>query len=210
MEFIYPGGMMMRFLRTLCWLLLAVSLPYLGGCATFYVDGNAPEVPASEYKKPATPTEVQLIWEFQTKGVPNARATELLKARVHDQIAASGLFTEVRDTPVAGGALLAVTVNNIPLSDDAVSKGFVAGLTFGIAGQTVGDGYECTLRYSPGRQGATPLERHGKHVIYTSLGSGGPPAGAQKMSGIDEAVTTMLRQLISRTLNDLSQDPSFP
>jgi len=103
-----------------------------------------------------------------------------------------------------------VTVNNVPLSDDAARKGFVAGLTFGIAGQTVGDGYECTLRYTPGRSGAPPLERSGKHVIYTSLGSGSPPPGSMKMSSIDEAVTTMLRQLISRTLNDLSLEPTFP
>jgi hypothetical protein len=153
---------------------------------------------------------VQLLWEFQTKGVANARATEALKARVREQIVASGLFGNVSDAPNTGGALLSVTVNNVPLSDDAARKGFVAGLTFGIAGQTVGDGYECTLRYTPGRSGAPPLERSGKHVIYTSLGSGSPPPGSMKMSSIDEAVTTMLRQLISRTLNDLSLEPTFP
>ena len=111
---------------------------------------------------------------------------------------------------MASGALLTATVNNVPLSDDAASKGFVAGLTFGIAGQTVGDGYECTLRYTPGRSGATPLEQKSKHVIYTNIGAAGPPAGAQKVASVEEAVTTMLRQLISRTLNPLSQDPAFP
>jgi hypothetical protein len=201
---------MTRFVGVLRWLLLAAVMSCLGGCAAFYVDGNAPEVPNASYKKPASPAGVQLLWEFQTKGVANARATEILKARVREQINASGLFSSVSDVPVPGGALLSATVNNIPLSDDAFSKGFVAGLTFGIAGQTVGDGYECTLRYTPGRSEALPLERHGKHVIYTSIGSGSPPPGALKMASADEAVTTMLRQLISRTLNNLSQDPAFP
>ena len=201
---------MTRFVYGLRWLLLATAISILSGCAAFYVDGNAPEVPSAQYKKPASPAGVQLLWEFQTKGVANARATEALKARVREQIVASGLFGNVSDAPNTGGALLSVTVNNVPLSDDAARKGFVAGLTFGIAGQTVGDGYECTLRYTPGRSGAPPLERSEKHVIYTSLGSGSPPPGSMKMSSIDEAVTTMLRQLISRTLNDLSLEPTFP
>jgi len=188
---------------------LAIVVACLGGCASFYVDGNSPEVSASQYKKPAAPPEVQLMWEFQTKGVANARATEHLKVRVREQLFSSGLFASLSETPVASGKLLSVTVNNVPLSDDAATKGFIAGLTFGIAGQTVGDGYECTLRYTPALTGASALERRGKHVIYTSLGSGGPPAGAQKATSAEDAITTMLRQLLSRTLNELSQDPAF-
>lgn len=201
---------MVTAIRALRWLVLAAALTFLGGCAAFYVDGHAPEVPAAQFKKPVTPAEVQLIWEFQTKGVPNARATEFLKARVQEQFAASGLFARVSDAPVPGGALLTATVNNVPLNDDAAAKGFVAGLTFGLAGQTVGDGYECTLRYLPARTGAAPVVASGKHVLYTSVGTGGPPPGAQKMAGIEEAITTVMRQLISRTLNDLSQAPAFP
>jgi hypothetical protein len=196
--------------RALRAMLLAALLASLGGCAALYVDGNAPEVPSAQFRKPAQPVEVQLLWEFQTKGAANAQATQILKTRVHEQIAASGLFAKVTDTPTPGSGLLTLTVNNIPLSDDAASKGFIAGLTFGLAGQTVGDGYVCTMRYTPGRAGAGALEKSGKHVIYTSIGTGQPPVGALKMANIDEAVTTMLRQLISRTLDELSRDPSFP
>ncbi|MBL0919553.1 MAG: hypothetical protein IBJ14_12705 [Hydrogenophaga sp.] len=190
--------------------MLAALIASLGGCAAMYVDGNAPEVPSAQYQKPAQPGDVQLIWEFQSNGAANARATEMLKTRVHDQIAASGLFAKVSESPTPGSGLLTLTVNNVSLSDDAASKGFIAGLTFGLAGQTVGDGYVCTMRYTPGRAGAGPLVKSGKHVIYTSIGTGQPPVGALKMANVDEAVTTMLRQLISRTLNDLSKDPAFP
>lgn len=199
-----------RVVRGLRWLVLAVVFASLGGCAAFYVDGHAPEVPASQFKKPVNPPEVQLVWEFQTKGVSNARATEWLKTHVQEQISGSGLFSKVSEAPVPGGALLTATVNNVPLDNDAAAKGFVAGLTFGLAGQTVGDGYESILRYTPAQVGASPLVKSGKHVLYTSIGTGGPPAGAQKMASGEEAVTTMLRQLISRTLDDLSQDPAFP
>ncbi len=196
--------------RALRWLMLAAVLSILGGCAAFYVDGHAPEVPAAQFRQPAQPVEVQLLWEFQTNGVANARATEMLKGRVREQLSASGLFAKVSEAHTPGSGLLTLTVNNVALSDDAAAKGFVAGLTFGLAGQTVGDGYEGTLRYSSPRVGTGPLVKSGKHVIYTSIGTGGPPEGAQKMASVDEAVTTMLRQLISRTLNDLSQDLAFP
>lgn len=201
---------MTRPMRALRWFMLATVLSFLGGCAAFYVDGHAPEVPAAQYKKPAHPADVQLIWAFQTKGVANARATEYLKGRVQEQLAGSGLFANVGETPGPGAGLLTLTVNNTPLNDDAAAKGFVAGLTFGLAGQTVGDGYECTVRYLPARAGSAPLVKSGKHIIYASLGTGEPPAGAQKMASVDEAVSTMLRQLISRTLNQLSQDAAFP
>lgn len=201
---------MTHCMRALRWLMLAAVFSVLGGCAAFYVDGHAPEVPAAQFRQPAQPVDVQLLWEFQTNGVANARATEMLKARVQEQIAGSGLFAKVSEAHTPGAGLLTLTVNNVALNDDAAAKGFVAGLTFGLAGQTVGDGYACTLRYSSPRAGTGPLVKSGKHVIYTSLGTGGPPQGAQKMASIDEAVTTMLRQLISRTLNDLSQDIAFP
>ncbi|MDR0250968.1 MAG: hypothetical protein LBI35_06640 [Burkholderiales bacterium] len=197
-------------MHVLRWFLLVAMLSCLSGCATYYVDGNVPEVAVTQYKKPTNPTDVQLLWEFQTKGVANARATQLLKPRVFDQFTTSGLFTNVSDAPAISGALLSVVINNVQLTDDAASKGFIAGLTFGIAGQTVADGYECTLRYLPGRNGAATLTHSGKHVIYTRVGAGGPPPGVQKMESVEEAVFTMLRQLISRTLDTLSQEPSFP
>lgn len=201
---------MTRALVVLRWLMVAALASSLGGCASFYVDGNAPEVPSAAFTKPAQPAEVQLIWEFQTRGVANVRATELLKARVKEQIANSGLFSSITETPASGGAMLSVTVNNIPLSDDAVSKGFVAGLTFGLAGQTVGDGYECTARYLSGRSGAPAAVSTGKHIIFANIGAASQPPGSIKASSAEEAVGLMLRQLISRTLNDLSKEKNFP
>ncbi|MDR0716502.1 MAG: hypothetical protein LBF50_03680 [Azoarcus sp.] len=191
------------------WFLLA-TLPLLNACASVYVDGNVPEIPVTQYKKPAEAPNVQLLWEFQTEGAPNAQATKFLQARVHKQIADSGLFAKVSDQAAAGSALLTITVNNVPLTDDAVRKGFASGLTFGIVGTAVADGYECTLRYTPEHGGSPPLTHSGKHVIHTTIGTGSPPPGAHKTGNADEAVFLMLRQLISRVLNELSQDPSFP
>lgn len=179
----------------------------LTGCASVYVDGNTKEVPVSQFKKPAAPKPVQMVFEFQTKGAPNAAATNFLKAQVAEQVKGSGLFSQVSETPVPGGALLSVSINNVPLSDDAFSKGFVTGLTFGLAGSTVADGYVCTVKYLDGGQGQ--VTKAARHAIHTALGTGGPPAGATKMDNAEAAVRLMTKQVLSTTLNELSQDPAF-
>ena len=52
---------------------IAISLC---GCATAYVDGALKDANLSEVRKPARPTDAQLLFTFQTKGTANARATE--------------------------------------------------------------------------------------------------------------------------------------
>ena len=205
----YPRGRSRALSAWLGIAMLSVAMG-LSGCAAMYVDGNLPETPKSEFRQPARPPAVQFVFEFQTKGAPNQRATDLLKARVKSQVQESGLFSSVSDTPAPGAGLLTLTLNNIALTDSPAAKGFVAGLSFGLAGTTVADGYDATLRYSPPTAGATPLTHEAKHIIHTSIGTGTPPALAIKTSGGEEAVTLMLKQVLSRVLAALSKDPAFP
>lgn len=180
----------------------------LTGCATHYVDGSTKEVNAAQFRKPAQAKPVQLVFEFQTKGVANAQATEFLKAQVTEQVQGSGLFSQVDGKPVAGGALLSVTLNNVPLTDDAFSKGFAAGLTFGLAGSQVSDGYVCTVRYLGNGQ-AEALTKTARHAIHTTVGASKTPDNAVKVDNIEAGVRMMTRQVVSTALNDLSQDAAF-
>lgn len=182
----------------------------LSGCATSYVDGNLPETPKAEFKQPARPPAIQLVFEFQTKGTPNPRATDLLKAQVKAQVTDSGLFSSVSDAPVPGAALLTFTLNNIPLTDNPAAKGFVTGLTFGLAGTTVADGYDAKLSFASPEVGTLPVVEEAKHVIHTSIGTGSPPAGAIKTGGMEEAARLMLKQVLGRLLANLSNDSAFP
>lgn len=178
------------------------------GCATHYVDGAVKDVPASEYAKPSAPAPVQLVFEFQTKGVANARATEHVRPFAVENIQSTGLFSQVTDKPVGGGALLSVKIDNVPLTDDAFAKGFMTGLTLGAAGNTVTDGYSCTVSYlPPGR--AQPIVKTSRHAIHTSVGAASAPANAYKAAGIDDSVRTMVRQIMAGPLRDLSRDPEF-
>ncbi len=178
------------------------------GCASFYVDTATRDVPASELKPVAQAAPVQLLFEFQTKGVQNSRATDHLRSQVFDQVKASGLFSAVEDKPVANGAILSLKLNNVPLSDDAFGKGFVTGLTFGLAGNQVTDGYVCTIEYLAPNQKA-PIVKTARHAIHTVMGAKEAPANGVRAETIEEAVRTMTRQIVGTSLKDLSFDPDF-
>jgi len=188
-------------------MLLAASA-LLTGCASAYLDGATKEIPVAQFKKPASPAPVQVLFDFQTKGVANAQATAMLRERVIGQVRSSGLFSDVSPSAVPNGAVLSITVNNVPLSDDAFSKGFVTGLTFGLAGSQVSDGYVCTASYRASNA-ATPIVKQVRHAIHTTMGAAATPGNATKMPSLQEAAFQMTTQVVSNLLNDVSQDASF-
>jgi hypothetical protein len=185
-----------------------LSVVLMSGCATMFVDTGLKDVPASEYMKPPQPKPIQLLFNFQTKGAANARATKFLTDDVTRTVQSSGLFSSVSTQPVTGGTLLSVTINNVPVTEDAFSKGFATGLTFGLAGNTVTDGYVCTLDYSAAA-GGQPIQVKTRHAIHTNVGAKKAPEHAVKAKSPEEAVRTMARQIVGNGLKDLSLDPRF-
>jgi hypothetical protein len=178
---------------------------FMTGCASMYVDTATKEVPVSEMKKPVQVKPTQVVFEFQTKGAPNAAGTNLLKEGVIAQIAETGLFAPAT---AGGSAMLTITINNVPLTDDVASKGFVTGLTFGLAGSAITDGYICTVSYLAAGQSA-PIVKTARHAIHATLGNANPPPGAGKPVDGVTAAKTMARDVISVALRDLSLDPTF-
>jgi hypothetical protein len=181
---------------------LAVS-----GCATMYVDNGLKDVTDSEYRHPQTPNPVQLIFSFETKGTPNARATDFLKNDITTVVNNSHLFSTVSADPIAGGSILSITINNVPVTDNAFAKGFATGLTFGLAGNVVTDGYVCTIEYL-GAPGQSKVTKSRSHAIHTTVGAKGAPANATKAASQKDAVETMARQVVGNTLKDLADDPT--
>ena len=167
-----------------------------------YVDGSLGEPHYADLKKPAAPQPVQLLVEFRTKGVANARATDYAKPRVYEQVAQSGLFSNVSYDPVPSGRKLLISINNVSLTDNAAAKGFGVGLTFGLVGTMVGDGYECTASYvEPGHDTVTKVV---KHAIYTTIGNASGPKGLQPMP-VQQASAMVIRQMVGKSLEELDQ-----
>jgi hypothetical protein len=187
-----------------------VAAVAMTGCVSsaHYVSNAVKDVPAAQFVKPNPSHSVQVLFDFKTKGVDNARATTTMKARVIDQIAASKLFDSVSESPVAGGALLIVTVDNVSLDNHEFAKGFATGLTLGLAGTVAGDGYIVTALYTPPAPAST-IAKEVRHSIYTTIGNHAAPPNTTLAATIDEAVTNMLHQSVSNLLNDVSHDPAF-
>lgn len=192
----------MIFSRAAC---LAACLA-LGGCGTFYVDDTLKEVSPAEKVTLAKPQDVQVLFDFQTKGAHNSAATDYVKKDAIGVVQNSGLFSTVSETPVPSGAVISLTINNVPLTDDAFAKGFVTGFTFGLVGSTVGDGYVCTVEYLPPAGGAK-ISKTVRDAIYTSLGAtGSQPQHTRKMKGMDDAVKTMTNKCLGNPLNDVAKE----
>lgn len=180
------------------------------GCVTAYVDGGLQKASLADVRKPARPTDVQLLFQFQTKGTANAKATDILKKDVDELVAASGLFATHGPDPSLSGAILSVTINNVPITDqgDAMAKGFATGLTFGLVGSAVTDGYVCTMEYLP-PGAANKVTTTSRHAIHATMGAKGAPPNGIKAKSIDEAVHTMTRQIVLDGLKQLSAQPVF-
>lgn len=188
------------------WAAVAVCAAAFSGCASFYVDTALSDVKSTDLKKPAATKPVQLLFAFQTKGAPNGAATNLLKGQVTDLVKTSGLFSSVSESPE--GSILNITINNVPLTDDAAAKGFMTGFTFGLVGATVTDGYVCHVDYVPAA-GAPKVSYEIKHAIHTGIGAGSAPPNLKPAANGEEAVRTMTRQIVNNGLMKLSNDPRF-
>lgn len=197
-----------RLPRWAAFFFLAWACTLFTGCANFYVDNGLRDADSAQLKKPASPKPVQLFFTFQTKGSPNLRATEHFKDQVTQLVAQSGLFSRVEDVASPDAGTLQITINNVPLSDNAAAKGVMTGLTLGLVGNTVGDGYVCDLRYKA-TDASAPINAQVNHAIYTSLGATSGPEAATKVSGIEEAASTMVRQAVKSLLKKLSDTPQF-
>lgn len=194
-----------RTLRAAGLLLLASTM--LSGClsAKMYVDPALPKVSKADMPVLPAPRPVQVLFEFQTKGSANATATSDIRPRVLAVAEQSGLFSSVSDTASAGDpGILKVVINNVP-SDDAAAKGFGTGLTFGLAGSMVTDGYVCTASYT--HDGHT-TEATVKHAIYTTIGNHAAPQGLTPLQPID-AVHQVMDQLTWNALKQLADKKAF-
>jgi hypothetical protein len=197
-------------LRTLAFVAISVGAFSTSGCATMYVDAGLQNASAADVRKPARVFDAQLLFSFRSKGTENARATDALKAQVAELVATSGLFATVGADPSLSGAILNITLDNVPITDqsDAAAKGFATGLTLGLVGSTVTDGYVCTIDYvAPGS--TSKVTKTSRHAIHTTMGAKGAPANATKARNAEDAVRTMTSQIILDGLKQLSNDPVF-
>jgi hypothetical protein len=203
-----------RVLRLVLGAMLAMGLigqPAMVMAAT-YVSADLGDVKPEDVAKVDNPQPVQLLFQFQTKGAPNAAATKFLKAKVTEIVTKSGYFSQVSEEPVANGAVLSVTIDNVIAPGDlskATAQGAVTGATLFIAGSNVTDNYLSTIEYVSG-PGAAKITRTARHSLITQLGLiNSAPQNAVKIGSMKDGIYTMASQIILNPLNDIAKDPAF-
>lgn len=185
-----------------------VASATLSGCIStkMYVDPGLPKVGKTDMPVLPESHPVQVLFEFQTKGNVNARATSDIGPRVVSIASESGLFSKISTTAdQADAGVLKIVINNVPLTDNAAAKGFGTGLTFGLAGSLVKDGYVCSASYT--RNGkTTDVTVH--HAIYTTVGNHSAPQGLTPMDPTS-AVYLAMDQMTWNALKQLADKKAF-
>lgn len=175
--------------------------------AAIYVTTQLVDLTAAEKVAVANPPAVQLISEFQTDGVANAKATKYITPIVTKEVAATGVFGATSAEPSAKGGRLTVLINDIT-DKGAAKKGFAAGLTLGLAGVIAGDTYDLTATYTPANGG--PIQKIEHYRIIFKFGNKTLPPDVVKVKGITVAVNMMIHLTLSHALNAIAADPAYP
>jgi hypothetical protein len=199
-------GSLTRSLRAFVCVLFVCSL--LSGCLTTkaYVDPALPRIAKTDLVAVAQPQPVQVLFEFRTKGNSNAKATGMAQPRVIAIVNASGLFSAASANAGATEAgTLKIIIDNVPQDQHGTAKGVGTGLTFGLAGSLVTDGYVCTASYS--HNGHT-TETIVKHALYSTIGNHSPPQGLQPME-LQAAVYQIIDQMTWNSLKQLDDKHAF-
>lgn len=202
---------LMYIARFGCACLAAAVIMMLAGCASqsYFVDGSLKDISVSHIQQLDRPRPVQLLFSFKTRGLVDARTSDILESDVTRVVASSGLFSTVIEGPAPGGAILNVTIERFLGTGGEVSRGLASGLTLGLAGSTRKDPFVCAVDYISSQE-AKELTATAEHAIYMPLGvmDFRPKDIVIAKSWID-ALRTVTRQSVTRSLQQLSQSPTF-
>ena len=149
-------------------LLLTVGLAIgLTGCISVksYPDQKYSDLSFTNVTIPAN-TSFNVTTEFQMNGKSKSAGKKQLDKVVEKVFAKAGIAN------VPEGAQLSILCNNIGDVGDAVAKGFGTGLTLGLAGSTVSDGYEFTFAMTDASGTQTKAYNH---VIHSTVGNAKAP-----------------------------------
>jgi hypothetical protein len=200
-----------RRMRTYVSLPLTAALGLLlSGCISMYVPNGLPDVAPSDYVKPRHPAPVQLLIDWTTQGKSNSKALGETQADIVSVVNESGLFTSTSRDPVPSAALLAITIDDSPVTDpnSAFAKGFLTGFTFGLVGTKGVEGYTCTVTYIPSN-GADKLTHVTRQPLIYTMGAHAAPADSTPAPTIKDGVRTMIRRTVGNALKELAADPAF-
>ncbi len=189
-----------RIVLVLCVLTLTLVTQ---GCITTksYVDPSFPKIDLSEVQSPdGTAQPLVLDFTFLRNGTAVSNVTQAVRPKIEAILANTGYFAPILTSNEASEQQLTIKLDNITDIKDAVGKGFATGLTLGLAGSAVTDGYIFSASFQ--KTGKDPFENTYNHTIFSTVGNAKGPEGQTPLETA-EAVDVVLQELLLNLVNDL-------
>lgn len=195
-----------RLGRALATITALASILLLTGCIVpkVYVDPQF-RAPSSSEMVAANPKPVKLVVTGLTNQKPNKAATKVWTKEVTVALEKSKAFTL---TEAADAAVLEIEINNVGDVKDAMAKGFVTGMTFGLSGSVVTDRYVMTATYK--ENGATAFSGEYKHALHTVIGVEDAPIQGVTPTSLREAPGRVAEDMILNFVRDFQSKGSVP
>lgn len=182
---------------------LLATLTALTGCMPkSFIDPGMYKGGLKTAPRLAQPIPVTLTVKGMTQGSESSRATEFWTRQFSKTLNDSQALV-----PAAAGQTaaykLTIEMDNVGDFGKAMGKGFLTGLTLGLAGSTVTDGY--VMRSSLSAPDGRTSTHEYKHAIHSMIGNTSAPEGTETMSPV-EAVIRVVEDLVAQMLRDMKQD----
>jgi len=178
----------------------------LAGCVNprSFVDPNVPRVSYDDVARLPQPMRLGLTVEFQRNGEVYPRAQSVLRDITVLTLRSTGVIMPAEEGQEGD---ISVTVNNVADMAAAGIQGFGSGLTSGLVGTTVTDGYEMAVVINArGRQ----VRRAGiRHSLHTAIGNTSIPAGLEATTGTI-AFQRVVEAMLLRVIIDMQRNGELP
>jgi hypothetical protein len=205
-------GEIARVKRLALLVLIALSTSAPALAAKWFIDNRLGDVPQQQRATATTPQPIQVIIEFHRDAKSVPAAVKEIKPSVIEAMKASGLFSEVSEKPTANGAILNIDYHNVVDKEELArlkKKAFGAGLSFGLASGVVAtDNYLINFELIPAT-GKPSIKTVVEHAIHMKFGKGNEQIPGVQVKNAKEAVFGMVRQSVSKGINNLATDPGF-
>ncbi len=167
-----------------------------------YVDPTFRNATYLSLKPPANPTPISVQIEFQRNGKRLKKVEPTVRKKVIEVLAVSRMFSEATDSNP--GAKLSVILNNVGDMGAAAGKGFGTGLTLGIVGSRVVDGYEMSVSYTS--PSGTEINKQYNHAIHSTIGAHSTLENMEPLP-LQQAFDQVVEDMLLNFLKDLQTTP---
>lgn len=192
---------------TLSGLLLSLAMLAGLGCINpqSYVDPKLPRVELATISR-TEPKVLALEVQFFRAGKRLPKVDSEVRDKVRLHLLACGAVKEILPTPDPVRPVLKIDLDNVGDTGSAVAKGIGTGLTLGLVGSMVTDGYVFTATLE--RPGLPPVKKVYNHAIHTTVGNKKGPEGLTPMP-VTQAFDQVMEALVLNMVKDLQAEQAL-